>query len=96
MRPSIIPDEEVVALGATRATIMPPHDDLDSGISPVEVLRDVVDGVDVIRIRLVPEDGDLARLEAGEPLWLTWYSSILVPFGLAFAEAVEEEPVDGD
>lgn len=92
MRPSIIPDEEVAALDGVRATIMPPRNDLDSGIAPVEVLRDTIDGADVIRIRLLPEEGDLERLAAGEPLWLTWYSSVLVPFGLAFAEPVEPAP----
>jgi hypothetical protein len=92
VRPSLIPDEEVEALGLTRSTIMPPGNDLDSGVAPVEVGRDQIEGVDVIRIRLVPEEGDLERLAAGEPLWLTWYSPVLVPFGLAFAEPVEEEP----
>lgn len=92
MRPSIIPEEEAVALGATRATIMPPNDDLDSGIAPVEVLRDLIDGTDVIRIRVVPEEGDLERLAAGEPLWLTWWSSVLVPFSFGFAEVEEPKP----
>jgi hypothetical protein len=92
VRPSLIPDEEVEAMDAVRATIMPPRNDLDSGIAAVEVLRDTIEGADVIRIRLVPDEGDLERLAAGEPLWLTWYSPVLVPFGLAFAEPVEEEP----
>lgn len=79
-------------MDAVRSTIMPPNNDLDSGIAPVEVLRDTIGGKDVIRIRMVPEEGDLDRLAAGEPLWLTWYSSVLVPFSVAFADIVVPEP----
>jgi hypothetical protein len=86
MRPSLIPDDEI-APGSQRITIMPPGDSLDSEVMPVEALLSAHPGyetapgepVRLFSVRCVLEDGDLAELAAGAPIWVTFFEHV-VPF----------------
>lgn len=91
MRPTLIPDEEVGTIeGSTRASIMPPNFDFDSGVSAVEVLRHDGPFGAAISLRIELEDEDLERIARGERVWwLTWNSSVLVPFSLTWPNPVE-------
>lgn len=75
MRPTPIPDADLQANPAlTRIVVGPPDGDLTSEtIAPVEALayRLPQTGELVYQIRLVLEDGELARLQDGAPVWLT-------------------------
>lgn len=74
MRPTTIPD---AALGEAmrRVVVAAPDGDLlgENGIAPVEALvyRLPNTGELVYQLRVVLEDGDLERLTAGKPIWLT-------------------------
>lgn len=92
MRPALIPDSDI-AEGSKRITIMPPGGSLDSEVSPVEALLtghpdyEIAPGqpVKLFSIRCVLEDGDLAKLAAGEPVWITFFEHV-VPFSVRVGE----------
>lgn len=82
MNPAPIPDE-VIWPGAQRTVLMPPNNDLDSGISPVEML------VDTVRLgefeahrylaRFELTDAEREALAAGGHVWVSMIGQV-VPF----------------
>lgn len=81
MRPTPIPDAEVWA-GATRKVISPPDGDLTNPhIAPVEALvdRSPSTGAVNLSVRCELEGDDLAKLQAGGTVWLTFWGH-MVPF----------------
>ena len=85
MRPTPIPDAEIMD-GHQRITVGPPVG--STGIRPVEMLMGPGENDSaqfLFRARFVLDDGDLERLQAGEPFWLTLWSHV-VPFDVALAE----------
>lgn len=81
MIPTTIPDE-LVEPGTVRRVVSAPNGDLlDDHIRPVEALvsSDAATGLAAIRVRLVLEEGELERLTAGQPVWLTMLGG-LSPF----------------
>lgn len=90
MRPTPIPDSEVYV--GERVTIAPPGGDfLDPEVSAVEALveRGTEDSqgrarVNRYNLRLVPESDDLARLNRGDPLWLSINCPQLPVFSVGF------------
>ena len=90
MRPSIIPDEEVWE-GATRKVIAAPDGDLlgESGYEPVEALTEIVDGTPMFHVRMVLDEMDVARIQAGERVfWYTQHGTALRPFCLGMPRKV--------
>lgn len=87
MRPTAIPDAEIMQ-GHTRVVMGPPRgNDLTGEIRAVEMLAAPADeGGWVYRARCVLEDGDLERLAAGEPFWLSFWGHV-VPFDIAMTDA---------
>lgn len=88
MRPTPIPDEEIWE-GAARMVIGPPAGTAptDDTIRPVEVLVEhAPDGGFIFRSRVVLEPGDLERLAAGEPFWVSQWGHQLQPFDVAMTE----------
>jgi hypothetical protein len=85
MRPTPVPDD-LLWEGSTRIVVAAPGGDLtDPDIAPVEAIAEVVsgvpglpDGTAALSIRLTPEEGDLAKLEAGGCLLLTVYGRLPV------------------
>lgn len=64
-------------------TIGPPRGVSDDDCGTVDALVEHLQGdlfPDRIRIAVGLEDGDLDRLIAGEPIWLTVFSNVLQPF----------------
>jgi len=91
MRPTPIPDAEVWE-GTVRRVISPPGGDLTNpDIAPVEALVDPAAAT--LSVRLVLEGDDLANLQAGAPIWLTFFGS-MVPWAAIVAPATPptEEP----
>lgn len=81
MIPTTIPDE-LVKPGTVRRVFSAPNGDLmDDTIRPVDALvsRDPDTDLASIQVRLVLEDGELERLMAGKPVWLTMLGG-LAPF----------------
>lgn len=82
MRPTTIPDAEIFD-GHRRIVMGPPRGhDVTGDIRPLEMLAGP-DGV--YRARIVLEDGDLDRLVAGEPFWISFWGHV-VPFDIAMTE----------
>ncbi len=86
MRPSSIPDAE--NWGHRIVISAPDGDLLNPDIAPVEVIADEHG----LNIRLVPDPGDLERMAAGVPLWLTLYTHRLPMFSVC----VPVDDVAGD
>lgn len=87
MRPTPIPDHEIWD-GAIRRVIAPPGGDLTHpDIAPVEALIDraPTTGVVCFSMRCELEPGDLAKLQAGGRVWLTFYGGI-PPFSLTVVD----------
>lgn len=84
MRPTPIPDDELD--GMTRSTIGPPQGhDLTGDIRPVEAAVEwAVGDIPIFNFRFVLDAGDLERLAAGEPFWLSLWGHV-VPFAIALA-----------
>lgn len=80
MRPTPIPDDEIWE-GSRRMVMAAPGGDLtDDRIRPLEVLvDDAGDGTPRFCARMVLEDGDLEKLQAGGTVWLAFYSCV-IPF----------------
>lgn len=81
MRPTPIPDAEIWE-GATRIVVAPPGGDMTHpDIAPVEALvdRSPSTGHQTLSVRCVLEDDDLANLQAGGTVWVTFWGRI-VPF----------------
>lgn len=95
MRPTPIPDAEVWE-GATRKVFAAPDGDLlNPTIAPVEALVDQApDGTTNISVCLELEQHDLATLQAGGRVWLTFWGHI-VPFALTTV-TVDGERVEAD
>jgi len=85
MRPTPIPDEEIFE-GHKRIVMKAPqgHDPTEE-IRDVEMLAGVSLGSPVYRARIVLEDGDLERLKAGEPFWVSFWGHV-VPFDVRMTE----------
>jgi hypothetical protein len=82
VRPTPIPDDEVFE-GHERIVMGPPRGrDVTGDIRAVEMLRGPDD---VYRARIALEPGDLERLAAGEPFWLSMWGHV-VPFDVAMVE----------
>ena len=84
MQPTPIPDE-LIEPGTVRRVISAPNGDLlDDNIRPVDTLisRDEPTQLAAFRMRLVLEDGELERLQAGKPVWLTMLGGV-APFSVA-------------
>lgn len=87
MRATPIPDAEVWA-GAVRRVFAAPDGDLANPlIAPVEALvdRSPTTGVANVSVRLVLEDGDLEKLQAGGVVWLTFWGA-MVPWAVTVGE----------
>lgn len=87
MRPTPIPDAEVWA-GAVRRVLGAPGGDLtDPDIAPVEALfdRSPTTGAVNISSRVVLEEGDLEKLAAGAPIWVTFWGA-MVPWAISVGE----------
>lgn len=83
MQPTVIP-EDLVEPGTVRRVISAPNGDLvDDNIRPVDALisRDEPTGLAAFRMRLVLEPGELDRLIAGKPVWLTMLGGV-APFSV--------------
>lgn len=93
MRPSPIPDEEVWI--GKRIPIAPPGGNwLDPDVSGIEALIEVGGGlVNRYHVRLIPEEGDLAHLERGDPLWLTLIVPQMPVFSIGFVVTSYASPV---
>lgn len=79
MRPTPIPDAEVWE-GATRKVFAAPGGDLtDTQVAPVEALVDQspATGGMTASVRCVLEDDDLANLQAGGTVWLTFWGGMI-------------------
>ncbi|WP_210651326.1 hypothetical protein [Nocardioides sp. SYSU D00065] len=79
MRPTPIPDAEFWE-GATRKVIAAPDGRLDNpDIASVEALVDQspATGHRTLSVRCVPEDDDLAKLQAGGTVWLTFWGRMV-------------------
>lgn len=90
MRPTPIPDAEVWE-GAVRRVMSPPGGDLTNpDIAPVEALfdRSPSTGALCISSRVILEEGDLEKLAAGAPIWVTFWG-VMVPWSIAVAEPGE-------
>lgn len=77
MRPTPIPDDEVPD-GYRRIVMTAPDGDLTGEIRPAEALVHAPGGGEqrIFSFRIVLEDGDLARLAAGEPFWLSFWGGV--------------------
>jgi hypothetical protein len=86
MRPTPIPDDEIWD-GAQRRVIAGPEGDLTGDIRPVEALVEISPslGVPVLSVRCQLEAGDLEQLQAGAPVWISFYGR-MVPFEVNGAE----------
>lgn len=88
MRPTPIPDNEIWE-GAVRRVMSPPGGDLtDPDIAPVEALFDQNPRTGAINIssRVVLEEGDLEKLAAGAPIWVTFWGA-MVPWAITVGQA---------
>ena len=88
MRPTPIPDHDIWA-GAVRRVISPPGGDLtDPDIAPVEALvdRSPSTGAVNLSVRCELEGDDLAKLQAGGTVWLTFWGG-MVPWAATVVEA---------
>lgn len=85
MKPTPIPDAEVMD-GTRRETIGAPTG-LEEHVAPAEMLVGRDDELDctLYRARIELELGDLDRLAAGEPFWLTFWGGV-PPFSVGLAE----------
>jgi hypothetical protein len=91
VRPTPIPDSEVWE-GAQRHVFAAPDGDLTNPhIAPVEALvdRSPTTGALNISVRVVLEDGDLEKLQAGGVVWLTFWGA-MVPWVLTVAGPADE------
>lgn len=89
MIPTTIPDA-LVKPGTVRKVIAAPNGDLtDDNIRPVEAIvsRDEATDLAAISVRLELEPGEIERLTAGQPVWLTMLGG-LAPFYVEVGEAV--------
>lgn len=79
MRPTPIPDTEIWD-GATRLVVAAPDGRLDNpDIAPVEALvdRSPSTGARTLSVRCVLEGDDLAKLQQGGTVWLTFWGSMV-------------------
>lgn len=89
MRPGIIEDSDLWE-GSSRHVIMPPGNDLDSGIMPIEAIVDVSPRYGRRFVtKWVPDEEDLLRLRAGEPVFLSLYASQMIPVSVSLSEVPE-------
>lgn len=88
MRPSPIPDDEIWE-GSRRVVIGAPDGSLDGPIRAAEVLIDVSQiGGCRISARITLDPGDLERLAAGEPFWVSFLADHLHPFDVSMTERI--------
>ena len=83
MRAVPIPDEAMWP-GSRRIVMAPPDGDLTNpDIRPVEMLVDLAESIGGLRYstRCVLEPGDLAKLQAGGHVWVSFYGAV-VPFSV--------------
>jgi hypothetical protein len=83
MQPTTIPDD-LIEPGTVRRVISAPNGDLlDDNIRPVEALisRDRPTQLAAFKMRLTLEPGELERLMAGKPVWLTMLGGV-APFSV--------------
>lgn len=89
VRVTPIPDAEMFT-GHVRKVVAPPDNDLlDGVISAVEAqveLPTEEGGLPQFRFRIMPDDGDVERLAAGEPVWLSMMGHV-VPFSFVMLSA---------
>lgn len=99
MRPTPIPDDEVWA-HCERKVILPPDGDMtNEEIESAEAVRGIMNTQNgetpFHAFRIVLEDGDLERLQKGEPIWIVQIAPFVVPFCMVFRdEAIQEESGD--
>lgn len=86
MRPSAIPDAEVWP-GTIRTVIAPPGGNfLDPEVSAIEALFESGNTrVNRYSVRMILEEGDLSRLERGDPFWFTVNTPQMPVFSMGFA-----------
>jgi hypothetical protein len=87
MDPTPIPDEEIFE-HHDRVVIGPPDGDPTNGmIRSIEALvcNDPVLGW-TFRTRWVPTEREIERMKNGEPLWVTQWTSRMVPFAVAMTD----------
>jgi hypothetical protein len=83
VRPTTIPDDEIME-GHRRIVMGPPlGHDVTGDIRAVEMLAGP-EGV--FRARIALEEGDLERLAAGEPFWVSFWGGV-IPFDVSMTEA---------
>lgn len=84
MRPVPVPDEFAELPGFRRVVVSPPDGDLlNPVIAPVEMLADIVRG-DVVRMSAMCQldADDLAKLQAGGYVWVSFYGGHVIPFSV--------------
>lgn len=79
MRPVPIPDRLVRANQIRQVIGAPGGDLLDAQVAPVEAVVENYSGSPLLSVRIQLEGDDLARLVAGEHVWLRMWGHI-VPF----------------
>ena len=86
MRPTPIPADELPDL--PKVVIGPPiGDDVTGDIRSVEAAIETRPGVvPIFRFRIVLDDGDLERLQAGEPFWLSLFTRQIPPWAIGWVE----------
>lgn len=95
MRPTPIPDSEVWE-GASRRVLAAPDGDLTNrDIAPVEALvdRSPSTGALNLSVRCVLEGDDLAKLQAGGTVWLTFWGC-MVPWSSTVVSAPDDDQTD--
>jgi len=80
-----IPDDEVLPIGKRIVVGPPPGHDVTGDIRAAEAMVWRTDDVEAPRysFRVELEDDDLARLTAGEPVWLTFLGGVMPFYVLA-------------
>lgn len=68
----------------------PPGHDMTGDIRPVEAQVEYVGDTFVFRTRWLPTEREIERLKNGEPLWVSQWTSHMVPFDVAMTEEVED------
>jgi hypothetical protein len=88
MKPGPIPDDEILE-GHRKMTM---RGDEALNIADVEMLvteDPERSGMPIWRTRVTLDDGDLERLAAGEPIWVSFWGGV-VPFDVNLADPPEE------
>lgn len=85
MRPTPIPDDEIMP-DHRRIVVAPPEGhDVTGDIRAVEMLVTLNEETPIYRARWVFDPEDIERIANGEPVWMSLWAHV-VPFDLALVE----------